>query len=256
MNFIFDIDGTICFKGKPVSKKILDVLSGLQQQGHLVGFASARPCRDILPVLDERFHSSLLIGANGAMTYYKQKLVNIYEIPTQVLSELVGLMNRFQAAYLIDLPWDYHYHGRSDHPFLQKVDPDRLAKAAEADALERPAKFLVVECADSEALKSEVMKLDVNIHHHSDEEIVDITAHSVDKMHALRHFGMQGQDFICFGNDTNDLPMFRHAAHAVLIGEHKELSQYASEQIPLTDDIEEQIVSAIDRLAASVLTTL
>ncbi|MGG3025562.1 HAD hydrolase family protein, partial [Brevibacillus parabrevis] len=48
MRFIFDLDGTICFKGQPISKSILDCLLELEQEGHTVGFASARPCRDML----------------------------------------------------------------------------------------------------------------------------------------------------------------------------------------------------------------
>lgn len=42
MNFIFDMDGTICFKGQPISKNILDCLLELQEAGHFIGFASAR----------------------------------------------------------------------------------------------------------------------------------------------------------------------------------------------------------------------
>ncbi|UGA38522.1 HAD hydrolase family protein [Chromobacterium haemolyticum] len=58
MHFIFDIDGTICFNGRTISPAIQGALDGLRQHGHQLGFASARPYRDILPLLDARFHTT------------------------------------------------------------------------------------------------------------------------------------------------------------------------------------------------------
>jgi len=57
LKFVFDLDGTICFKGQPGSDTILKSLEKLETQGHQVIFASVRPIRDLLPVLDKRFHS-------------------------------------------------------------------------------------------------------------------------------------------------------------------------------------------------------
>ncbi|MEC1535480.1 HAD hydrolase family protein [Bacillus sonorensis] len=53
MNFVFDLDGTICFEGQPVSEHLLMAFEELKAQGHEVIFASARPIRDLLPVLHE-----------------------------------------------------------------------------------------------------------------------------------------------------------------------------------------------------------
>lgn len=53
MKFVFDLDGTICFKGKPLSVGIINALEACRQSGHEVIFASARPIRDLLPVLPE-----------------------------------------------------------------------------------------------------------------------------------------------------------------------------------------------------------
>jgi len=42
MIFVFDLDGTICFQGKPVSEKILTALAELANKGYEVIFASIR----------------------------------------------------------------------------------------------------------------------------------------------------------------------------------------------------------------------
>ena len=51
MNFVFDIDGTLCFNGKTIDQAIVDALNKLLEHGHTITFASARPIRDLVPVL-------------------------------------------------------------------------------------------------------------------------------------------------------------------------------------------------------------
>ena len=53
MNFIFDIDGTICFDGHHVDQSIKHRLVKLKNAHNNVIFASARPIRDLLPVIPE-----------------------------------------------------------------------------------------------------------------------------------------------------------------------------------------------------------
>lgn len=43
MKFVFDIDGTLCFNGKSIDPSIVDALLQLQNSGHELIFASARP---------------------------------------------------------------------------------------------------------------------------------------------------------------------------------------------------------------------
>ncbi|MDU1036850.1 MAG: HAD hydrolase family protein, partial [Staphylococcus sp.] len=66
MNFIFDIDGTICFDGCSIDPSIKQRLFKLRQANHNVMFASARPIRDLLPVIPE-FADDTLIGGNGSI---------------------------------------------------------------------------------------------------------------------------------------------------------------------------------------------
>lgn len=63
MRFVFDIDGTLCFDGRLIDQTIIDTLLQLQHDGHELIFASARPIRDLLPVLPSVFHQHTLIGA-------------------------------------------------------------------------------------------------------------------------------------------------------------------------------------------------
>lgn len=64
MNIVLDIDGTICFDGRQIDCKITDQLFSLHNIGHKIIFASARPIRDLLPVLPNKF---VLIDGNGSI---------------------------------------------------------------------------------------------------------------------------------------------------------------------------------------------
>lgn len=49
--------------------------------------------------------------------------------------------------------------------------------------------------------------------------------------------------------DANDITMFRHAGHSVMIGNHKQLKQFSTEQLPCDEKIEEMIIQKLDALS-------
>lgn len=248
MKFIFDLDGTICFKGQPISTNILDSLLALEQAGHAVGFASARPCRDMLPVLDERFANHLLIGANGAMTHHQGSLQGSVPIPDCLAQEIISILEDFRAQYFIDDSWNYAHNCVSTHPFLSNIDPNRTASRVDVDQLNAVLKILILSCDRHEELMKRIKELDVTLHYHSAEGILDLTYRGVNKWAALNRFDVAGEPFICFGNDMNDLPLFEKAHHSVLIGEYEPLLPLAKEKITMDDQVEQSIVAKLREL--------
>ncbi|GEB33921.1 HAD-IIB family hydrolase [Brevibacillus parabrevis] len=251
MRFIFDLDGTICFKGQPISKSILDCLLELEQEGHTVGFASARPCRDMLPVLDERFANHLLIGANGAMTYHQGRLQSYTAIPGQLATEIIRILADHQAQFLIDDKWDYAHNCTEAHPVMRNIDCGRKASRIDFDQLDAVLKILILSADRTKELAARLKELDVTMHHHSAEDILDLTCRGVNKLAALEWFAPQDEPFICFGNDMNDLPLFEQAQHSVLIGEYEPLVPLATEKIAVDSQVESVIVSKIQELSVA-----
>ncbi|MBU5441359.1 HAD-IIB family hydrolase [Paenibacillus sp. MSJ-34] len=249
MYFIFDLDGTICYKGLPVSPQLTNVLLRLESLGHRIGFASARHCRDMLPVLDDRLHGKLLIGAGGAMTRFRGETVRIEAFPQPVAESVLALLRDCRATALIDGDWNYACLGDSGHPFIQQIDPLGLADKTEIERLERIVKILVLDCDDVPTLHAKLETAGVSIHSHAGEKVVDMTCRGVNKMTALEHFGIQEGEFVCFGNDMNDIPMFEKARHSVAIGDHAELNAIAKERIPLDGHVEERIIAKLEELA-------
>ena len=248
MNFIFDLDGTICFKGKPVTKNIIDTLKLLEQNGHRVIFASARPIRDLLPVIDEHFHSTTLIGGNGSLISKNGKIIFSRAFSSVQLTAMKNLIETYSAAYLIDGEWNYAYTGDLEHPIRSNLDPNGLAEEVLLENLGQVVKILILHSANQEKIASEAEKLGLRVHRHHGENIVDISPPGIDKWSAIQELGIKENEYIAFGNDANDIVMFRHAKYAVMIGEHEELVRYAQRDIPLDEVCEQTIVDCLNQL--------
>ena len=250
MKFVFDLDGTICFKGQPVSEEILTALERLTDKGHEVIFASARPIRDMLPVIHKRLHHYPMIGGNGSLITKNKKNMHSTAFSTQEIREIKHLIKKYNATYLIDSEWDYAYTGVHDHPILKNVDQGKLARLVDIDDLSTIVKILILSASDMDQLEEELTKLDVFVNKHGNENVLDISPKGIHKWKALQMLGIQKGDYIAFGNDANDLTMFEHAYHTVMIGYHGELSQYAKEKIDLEGDYEQKIVEKLKKLAS------
>ncbi|GAB2557851.1 HAD-IIB family hydrolase [Gracilibacillus alcaliphilus] len=248
MKFVFDLDGTICFHGKPVSEQLLQALLALEAQGHQVIFASARPIRDLLPILPEDWHRHAMIGGNGSMTYQDGKLLSIAHFDSYTQKEILSLIKAYHATYLIDSDWDYAYTGPSSHPILQNLDPQQRAKKMELVQLSSMLKILILTADNMEELAADLHKLEVVVHSHGEEGVLDVSPKGIDKWRGLQQLGLTEASYTAFGNDANDQTMFQHAAYSVMIGANQQLAPYANEQIPFDDTVEDKIVKKLHEL--------
>ncbi|SDJ86313.1 HAD-IIB family hydrolase [Sediminibacillus albus] len=248
MNIVFDLDGTICFKGEPVTETILQALEIAQTSCHRVIFASARPIRDMLPVLEKRFHTYTMIGGNGSLIAEQGILKHTSAFTEQQLEAIKQLIGEQHAAYLADGEWDYSFTGPQEHPILQKVDQARMAENIAIDLHPSVVKILILTANNMDSFARELANLDVVVHRHAQENVLDISPENIDKRSALKTLGIHQGDYIAFGNDDNDITMFQDAAHAVMVGEHKALAPFADDAIPLTGNYEKKIIDKIHQL--------
>lgn len=248
MQFVFDLDGTICFEGKPVTDSILYTLEHLTEKGHEVIFASARPIRDMLPVLHKRFHGYKMVGGNGSLLCKKGNVKQNAEFDDVTLEHIKRLMEEYHATYLIDSEWDYSYTGPADHLILKNLDPKRLAVNRPLEKLENIVKIAILTAFNMEGLRKRLEKLDVIIHTHHQEGMLDISPCGIHKWSALQKLGVRKDKYIAFGNDANDITMFENAQYSVMIGQHPLLSHYADESITADSLVEEHIIDKLTEL--------
>lgn len=252
MKFVFDLDGTLCFNGQPVSGKILSSLAKAMEAGIEIIFASARPIRDMLPVINEAFHHCTMIGGNGSLLAKGGKIIERRSFSAHEIQNIKELIHRYHAAYLIDGDWDYAYTGPESHPILRNVDPAGLAKQVPLESLQEIVKVLILSSKQMDELAEELAKLNVYVHIHRNEQVLDISPNGIHKWSALQSLGVEERSYVAFGNDANDISMFEHALHTVMIGDHEQLAPYAKETIRLSGDVEQAIAAKILELAERI----
>ncbi|TGA96301.1 HAD-IIB family hydrolase [Sporolactobacillus shoreae] len=195
MNFVFDLDGTICFKGQPVSEKITCALERLTRVGHQVIFASARPIRDMLPVLRKPFFDYTMIGGNGSLIYKNGAIKNVHSFSSVDVKKLLSLIQEFKATFLIDGDWNYSYTGPADHPILQNVDPAHLAKRVPIESLTSIVKVLILGSRDNKQLAERLDSLNLFVTHHTNEDVLDISPTGISKWSALESLGVKNNAY-------------------------------------------------------------
>lgn len=232
MKFVFDLDGTLCFQGKPLSDVIVNALDELTRCGHGIIFASARPIRDLLPVLPEHMHAYPLVGGNGAFVANNKHIISTVHFEEDVKNEILAIIKNYGLKYLIDSEWDYAYTGSDNHPIRRNVDPQLRAKQVDLATMDIIVKIVLLDIPDHKVILDRLAKLPIVIHEHGNEGILDLSPQGIDKWSGLQQLGLQDRTYVAFGNDANDISMFQHAHTSVMIGNHPELGSYAAEQIP------------------------
>lgn len=212
---VVDVDGTVCFDGHTLSPAVADALRFVRDRTRLV-FASARPLRDLLPVLPDDLAEVDLIGGNGAFHRAPDGEVSVRGFSAETRRDLDALIAAHDLGALLDGPWDYSYSGPADHMLRARIDPARLARHVEAHTLPHYAKALLF--TTSAAVIAELSVLPVAFSVHPVENAIDVAPHGVTKASAVAALGFT--DVIAFGNDANDVPLLRAARVSVRVGSH------------------------------------
>lgn len=237
--YVFDIDGTISQYGKKVSVGICENIYALSKK-HTILFASARPVRDILPMLDPKLHNkNIFIGCNGGMAYCDQTFLFCRELSCSYIEYAIRKLRDLSIPYILDGKWDYAL-SQTPHPFhdyIRKLSKHEIDE--EQLIIDGVTKLLVLSNKDTiKPLVNTFDNKEVSIHIHSTEGIFDITPKNNNKFYALKKI-IQG-DYIAFGNDHNDFLMLDNARKSIFIGSEK---TYAGADVYLDfEDVEEFIL--------------
>lgn len=207
MIFVFDLDGTISFDGKSISLELLESLTELSLKNQLI-FASARPIRDMLPLLSA-FPKELLIGGNGSIARNKQQQIEIVQpISAHDFLLIKKIITDQDLDYLVDSDWNYALLNRDEEraQINDKIDQCHLAKNVSL----------------SEIILHELKKLNLEIVRHEEAKSIDLTAKGVNKYTTLLQY-FPKEEYIAFGNDDNDVQLLRHAELSIAVGSNQAL---------------------------------
>ncbi|MDO4711452.1 MAG: HAD-IIB family hydrolase [Peptostreptococcaceae bacterium] len=247
MRFVFDIDGTICFDGKTIALPIHEILSRGAEYGHDIVFASGRAYRDCLPVLKPSLSKHYIVGLNGGSVHYQNDLLQYKTFPYDLYLWLSRFCLENNIPYFTDDVMDYHSFRQEEMPFAEFVDTADRATHRKLEEIEDPIKMIILlkEHLDKkDHLLQMIARWDVDALFFERSDLLYIQPKGCSKGTTLKElFG----EYVCFGNDKNDLSMFEHARYGVQIGNLADLHAYSHEKIPLDQHV-------IDNLCESILT--
>lgn len=223
MNYVFDIDGTLSFDGVSISREITSALNKLTLNNNQIIFASARPIRDMYNIVP-KIKDMILIGGNGAFTQVNEE-INVISFSDKVANKIISFIKENDYEYMLDSDWDFTYRGSLNHPLYNNINKD-IAKNLEVDQHKSIAKLVIFNPDDK--VINFFTKLNIEINYHSNENLIDLSPQKCDKYSALKRLGVD--DFIAFGNDANDISLFKNAKYSYCVGD-SEYGKHASKVI-------------------------
>lgn len=214
-NFVFDIDGTLSKNGQKIDATIAGKLIEISKQ-HTVIFASARPIRDMLPLIPEAFHHGGLIGCNGAIVFQNNRPIVFKLLEKNIAVAVLDCLKQNNVAYVLDGKWHYAL-SKTKHQFHDYIKQLSRDEVSEAEILQDGIiKILILSNAHKDVIAN--ISENMSITHHRHDDFYDVTAANNNKYHALLEL-IKHQPYYAFGNDENDFMMLDKAEIATFVGE-------------------------------------
>lgn len=248
LNFIFDLDGTLCFNGSTIDKKIIDTIKTYKDYNHNIAFASARPYRDCLMLLDEELRKELIIGLNGSMAYKNNKLIFSKSIDYSLYLKITEYCLENEIPYFIDDEMNYDVYMEEKISFYKFVDTLNIAKKVDRNDIKNPLKLVIYIGDNIEVKKNldDMLKSEsVVTMYHEIEKLYYINPEDINKSTTIKKFF---NDYIAFGNDKNDIQMLENALYSVQVGNYEQLKEFADIQIENDENVVPNLNNLIEEL--------
>lgn len=247
MKFVFDIDGTLCFDRRTMDDEIKQVLLNAADYGHELIFATSRSYRDCLFTLGPELSQKMVVALNGGLVYQDGQLIFERTMDPSAYHLLLDWCQTYNLPFFVDNAFDYSGQIIEKMPFITSVDPLNKAQFLALEDLKNPIK-VVVYMGNHEDLLEETLT------QFSKEESLDVYFDDIEKCIYLNPAHTHkastlvdhvGNDVVVFGNDRNDIKLFKESLYAVQVGDFSVLTEFADEQIELLGDYPSAIAAKI-----------
>lgn len=219
---VFDIDGTISQAGRPITELMAEALL-IARQRYQVVFASARPVRDMLPLLPDALHDALMVGCNGGMAWQSGMFLFNDKFAPKTGNAIVTWLDDRQAPYVAESHWHYAFSPmpHAFHHYIRGLNAEHAPISPSVIKSEGLNKILILDVT----LRNEVLDfiktegLDVVEKLHRQDACFDLMPSHTDKVNALDRLAIAPEKAVIFGNDVNDQAMLARAGYSVVVGD-------------------------------------
>ena len=236
MKFVFDLDGTLSFDYMTIDEEIKQVLLTAPRFGHEVLFASARSYRDCLGLLGSELSQQIVIGLNGGVAYQDGQLIFERQLHQSSYQAILDTCLTYNLPFFVDNTFDYSGQILEKIPFISSVDPLKRARRLELIDLQHEQLL--------EDLKVRLGNLpNLSLDYHEHEKCFYINPAETNKASTVKE--LCGSDYVAFGNDQNDIKLFKNSLYAVQVGDFPGLSDYADEQVAFQENLPKAVAARI-----------
>jgi hypothetical protein len=249
--FVFDLDGTLIYQGRPLEKAFEQALKDIQQAGHRIIFATGRSYRDFVPVLPDWCTDLPAVLFGGGLVLEEGIIRHQRFLAADDLNEVVTSLEDNKVNYLVDGHRSY-YHPPCEHWLFDdivKISGQLRDHTLDTIASDGAYKIMVLDDQWLEYFSQKIAPRELIIKHHSYDRCFDILPAKVNKYLGLSELTLPlSQNIFIFGNDLNDLELFQEFPNSIMFGAHPQLQKYAKLQIAYDDNLMSNFLQIINTI--------
>ena len=253
---VFDLDGTVLNSNKEISKRNIEAISRLQSKNIHTVFATARPPRvTSFKGFDALSRDGYMVYYNGAYFKCTKTLDDChFGIEPAVAAKVIDFIEELDhdAVVTVEIKDSLYGYKDIDYAVLDFMKKDYYPEIVDMEFLKSQelTKILIADFDYSKELAEEFSE-ELNIIVTDAGRLVQVMSSRVGKEIAIAaiagNLGITMKDVICFGDDYNDLELFRAVGYSVAMGNAvHDLKEIASE-VTLTND-EDGVAAVLERI--------
>ena len=253
---VFDLDGTVLNSRKEISSRNFNAISALKDNNINVIFATARPPR----VTD--FKGFEVLSSDSYMVYYNGAYFRCtkenddchFSIDAKTAAELIDFIEELdnEAVVTVEILDNLYGYKDIEYAVLDFMKKDYNPEIVEIDFLKSRelTKILIADFEFADKI-AEKFADRLNVIVTDKGRLVQVMSNQVGKEIAVativENIGITMQDVMCFGDDYNDLGLFKAVGHSVAMGNAVDDLKKIASEVTLTND-EDGVAVVLERI--------
>lgn len=250
---VFDLDGTLLHTDKTLSERTLKALLSAYESGVRLVFATARPPRAVEWLLPAELRK------RGSFIFYNGAYIDCrfsgttahYPIPLTVSAAIVDYCAaRYPDAHLgVEVKDEWYSNREVDMTTIMNVRGTPVVTPMEELRTLAATKLLLSGFGDCGPLISRFAE-EAHLIVTDGGSLLQVMSREASKEQAIvllcSAFGIGLEQTACFGDDHNDIGMFRTCGHGVAMGNAIEALKELSSEVTVTND-EDGVAAVVER---------
>lgn len=230
MTFIFDIDNTIFHEHKEkLNEANGKAIRNLIDNGHEVIIATARQAKNLEPLIKlDLIDRVKLVASNGAYIRDNDKL-ELNPIYFEDLADLKGIIRNgnYPSVFISENYYGFTPHSDGSVPMMtnfinQSSEPHNIDTMIHVN-------MVYIYAEQSDLLENKLNQLYVDFYYCPVYKNYIICKRGINKQTGVR--SLTSDEYIAFGDDLNDIDLFKGSVRAYCVGENQELKHFADKVI-------------------------